>query len=115
MRRRDAALGDMVTCLDEIVPELAQGLGLASLGLRARFGGHQANYSPTAWVRIYAPDYSRTAMEGFYIVYLFATNGSAVYLSLNQGHFGVPIECDAAGQRPRGVARPCCGGAQIAQ
>lgn len=85
MRRRDSALGDMVTRLAEIVPELAQGLGLASLGLRAKFGGHQANYSPTAWVRIYAPDYSRTAMEGFYIVYLFTTDGSAVYLSLNQG------------------------------
>ena len=85
MRRRDAALGEMVTRLDGVLPELAQGLGLASLGLRARFGGHQANYSPTAWVRVYAPDYSPRAMEGFYIVYLFATDGSAVYLSLNQG------------------------------
>jgi len=86
MRRREAALGDMVTRLDEVVPELAQGLGLSSLGLRARFGGRQGNqYSPTAWVRVYAPDYSRTAVEGFYIVYLFATDGSAVYLSLNQG------------------------------
>lgn len=85
MRRRDVALADMVTCFDEVVPELAEGLGLASLGLRAGFGGHQANYSPTAWVRVYAPDYSPSAMEGFYIVYLFATDGSAVYLSLNQG------------------------------
>jgi len=114
MRRRDAALGDMMTRLDEIVPELAQGLGLASLGLRARFGGHQANYSPTAWVRIYAPDYSRTAMEGFYIVYLFATDGSAVYLSLNQG----TSEFRSNAMRPvndRAELRArCCGGAQIA-
>jgi hypothetical protein len=85
MRRRDTALADMVARLDQILPELSEGLGLAHLGLRAGRGGHQANYSPTAWVRVYASDYSRNAMEGFYIVYLFATDGSAVYLSLNQG------------------------------
>jgi hypothetical protein len=85
MQRRDAALVDMVTRLDKILPELSQGLGLASLGLRAETGGRQGNYSPTAWVRIYAPDYAPSAMEGFYVAYLFATDGSAVYLSLNQG------------------------------
>jgi hypothetical protein len=42
MRRRDAALGDMVTRLDEAVPQLAQGLGLASLGLRAASGASWA-------------------------------------------------------------------------
>jgi hypothetical protein len=85
MLRRDVALADIVARLDEVVPELSQGLGLASLGLRAGRGGHQASYSPTAWVRVYAPGYSPNAMEGFYIVYLFATDGSAVYISLNQG------------------------------
>jgi hypothetical protein len=85
MRRRGAALADMVARLDQVVPELSQGLGLASLGLRAGRGGHQASYSPTAWVRIYAPDYSPRAMEGFYVAYLFATDGSAVYVSLMQG------------------------------
>ena len=85
MLRRDAELADMVARLDEVVPELSQGLGLASLGLRAEAGGRRANYSPTAWVRVYAPDRSPSAMEGFYVVYLFASDGSAVYLSLNQG------------------------------
>jgi len=85
MRRRDTALADMVTRLDQVLPELCQGLGLASLGLRAARGGHQASYSPTAWVRVYAPNYSPRATEGFYIAYLFATDGSAVYLSLMQG------------------------------
>jgi hypothetical protein len=85
MRRRDTALAEIVARLDEVLPELSQGLGLASLGLRAGRGGHQANYSPTAWVRVYAPDYSPRAMEGFYVAYLFATDGSAVYLSLMQG------------------------------
>jgi hypothetical protein len=85
MRERDAALADIVARLDEVLPELSRGLGLASLGLRARRGGHQSSYSPTAWVRVYAPDYSPRAMEGFYVAYLFATDGSAVYLSLMQG------------------------------
>ena len=85
MRQRDTALADMAARLDQVIPELCQGLGLASLRLRAGRGGHQASYSPTAWVRVYAPDYSPRAMEGFYIAYLFATNGSAVYLSLMQG------------------------------
>src|SRR5262249_16048082 len=48
MRQRDAALADMATYLDEVLPELSQGLGLAALRLRARRGGHQASYSPTA-------------------------------------------------------------------
>jgi hypothetical protein len=85
MQRRDAALADMVTRLSTVLPELSQGLGLASLGLRAKTGGFQGNYSPTAWMRIYAADYAPRATEGFYIAYLFATDGSAVYLSLNQG------------------------------
>jgi hypothetical protein len=85
MRRRDAALAEMVARLDQVLPELCQGLGLTSLGLRAGSGGHQSSYSPTAWVRIYAPNYSPRAMEGFYLAYLFATDGSAVYLSLMQG------------------------------
>jgi hypothetical protein len=80
MRQRDAALADMAARLNEVLPELAQGLGLASLGFRARRGGHQSSYSPTAWVRVYAPDYSRRAMEGFYVAYLFTTDGSAVHL-----------------------------------
>src|SRR6266516_3190695 len=65
-----------------------------------------SSYASPAWVRVYAYDYSPSAMEGFYIVHLFATDGSAVYLSPQPGHLGIPIECDAAGQRPRGVACP---------
>ncbi|HEU5270798.1 MAG TPA: DUF3578 domain-containing protein [Jatrophihabitans sp.] len=53
--------------------------------LRAEKGGRQSAFSPTAWLRIYSPVYSRRATEGFYLVYLFAADGSAVYLSLNQG------------------------------
>lgn len=56
-----------------------------SARLRVKQGGRQANYSPTAWVRVFEPAFSPRATEGFYLVYLFAADGSAVYLSLNQG------------------------------
>jgi 5-methylcytosine-specific restriction enzyme B len=37
------------------------------------------------WVAIYPPNSAGSAQSGFYLVYLFAADGSAVYLSLNQG------------------------------
>ncbi len=37
------------------------------------------------WVRVYDPSFSRSATEGWYVVFLFAADGSAVFLSLNQG------------------------------
>src|ERR1017187_10324627 len=37
------------------------------------------------WVRIYDPRFSPSPMEGWYVVFLIAADGSAVFLSLNQG------------------------------
>ena len=37
------------------------------------------------WTRIFLPEKSPKPTTGFYLVYLFALDGSAVYLSLNQG------------------------------
>ena len=37
------------------------------------------------WVRIFDPRQSPSATDGWYVVFLFAADGSAVYLSLNQG------------------------------
>lgn len=37
------------------------------------------------WIRVYLPQRSPSATNGWYLVYLFARDGSAVYLSLNQG------------------------------
>lgn len=37
------------------------------------------------WIALYPPGSSASAQAGFYAVYLFAADGSAVYLSLNQG------------------------------
>jgi hypothetical protein len=41
------------------------------------------------WVRVYSPEHSPNPTAGWYVVFLFAFDGSAVYLSLNQGttHF----------------------------
>lgn len=41
--------------------------------------------SRVPWVRIFNPSTSPSAREGLYLVYLFAADGSAVHLSLNQG------------------------------
>ena len=37
------------------------------------------------WVRLYDARLSPSAMQGWYVVFLFAADGSAVFLSLNQG------------------------------
>jgi len=49
------------------------------------YGGQRGGISPVPWVRIFARQYSPSATAGFYLVYLFAGDGSKVYLSLNQG------------------------------
>jgi hypothetical protein len=41
--------------------------------------------SAVPWVRIYSPTYAPTAQEGIYLTYLFAADGSRVYLSLMHG------------------------------
>ena len=41
--------------------------------------------SRVPWMRIFRPEHSPAATEGWYLVYLFAADGSMVYLSLNQG------------------------------
>ena len=56
-----------------------------SLDLRVKDGGRQYAYSPLPWIRIYSETYSPTAQAGIYLCYLFAADGSRVYLSLNQG------------------------------
>jgi MoxR-like ATPase len=47
-------------------------------------GGH-GSAARVPWVRIYDAVHSPKATEGWYVVYLFAADGSAVHLSLNQG------------------------------
>jgi hypothetical protein len=73
-RELAAALEDMVDLPD-----------LADLSLRVKAGGRESFFSPLPWVRVYSPRYAPSAYRGIYLVYLFAADGSCVYLSLNQG------------------------------
>jgi hypothetical protein len=57
----------------------------AVLGLTAQAGGQQGSVSAVPWVRIYSPAYAPTAMQGIYLTYLFAADGSRVYLALMHG------------------------------
>lgn len=43
------------------------------------------NKSKVPWTRVYRSKYSPNPREGWYAVYLFALDGSAAFLSLNQG------------------------------
>lgn len=43
------------------------------------------NWADCPWVAVLDPDVTNTVQTGFYPVYLFAQDGSRVYLSLNQG------------------------------
>jgi MrcB-like, N-terminal domain/Domain of unknown function (DUF3883) len=69
----------------DYITRLLHDFFLDSSTLHVKSGGRQANYSPVPWVRIYDSDYAPSAQAGFYIVLLFAADGSGVYLSLNQG------------------------------
>lgn len=85
MLARDAATRQCSELLKEILSDIAPILGVVNTDFRVQPGGRQSNYSPVPWVRIYSKKFSPTAMEGNYLVYLFAADGSRVYLSLNQG------------------------------
>jgi hypothetical protein len=47
--------------------------------------GGIGNNAVVPWARIYNPKYSPSAQEGWYIVFLFSADGSAVHMSLNLG------------------------------
>jgi hypothetical protein len=85
MRRRAEIADDLTAELRNALPGLTSSLGLTDLDLRTEPGGRQGNFSPLPWVRVYSPEYAPSAQAGVYLVYLFAADGSRVYLSLNQG------------------------------
>lgn len=83
MRGREDALKDAQLQLNAVLR--ARNAHDSALQMKVDKGGRQSQFSPTAWIRIYNADASPNAMTGFYLVYLFAADGSRVYLSLNQG------------------------------
>jgi hypothetical protein len=83
MRARDDACKRLQDTLREVLAAMPGAVG--RLRLDVAVGGRQGSYSPLAWIRIYSPEHSPLATAGLYLAYLFAADGSRVYLSLQQG------------------------------
>jgi MoxR-like ATPase len=54
-------------------------------GLDSGGSAQSGSEAEVPWVRVFSPDYAPSPQEGWYLVYLFAADGSAAYLSLIQG------------------------------
>lgn len=54
-------------------------------GLDSDGGAQTGSSAEIPWVRIYSKEHAPSAQEGWYLVYLFAADGSEAYLSLIQG------------------------------
>jgi len=81
MEEREELLAGLESKLEDLLREANLGSQLLSV----EHGGRQYNYSPVPCVRVFDPEHAPTAQSGFYVVLLFAADGSAVFLSLNQG------------------------------
>ena len=82
MRDRDASCRELRHLILGVLSEDPE---RASIDLEAAVGGHQGSYGPVPWVRVFSPELSPSATAGVYLAYLFAADGSSVYLSLQQG------------------------------
>ena len=71
----------------EVGPTVLRGViretGADRLGTEGSNG--RGNISRVPWMRVFGPEHSPSATDGWYLVYLFGVDGSKVYLSLNQG------------------------------
>lgn len=113
MRARDEACRHLQGGLRKVLVTMPE--AQARPVLNVAVGGRQASYSPLAWVRIYSPEHSPSATAGVYLAYLFAADGSRVYLSLQQGSSEVrsghmrpvsdPVELLARGAAARSAIR----------
>lgn len=80
MTYRESVLGHALTELKSVVDSLNNPVPLG-----VQKGGSQGNFAPVPWLRVYSPDHSRNATAGFFLAYFFASDGSCVCLSLNEG------------------------------
>lgn len=85
MQARDRATKGIAEHLKARLRPVASSLGLEHLDLDVELGGRHGSYGPVPWVRIFSKHHAPKAQEGFYLVYLFAADGSRAYLSLMQG------------------------------
>lgn len=84
MAQREASLQAVAGAIRGWLPDTID-VNNEDAELRVGTGGFHGSFSPVPWVRVYSPAFSPRPTEGFYLVYLFAADGSRLYLSLNQG------------------------------
>jgi MoxR-like ATPase len=53
--------------------------------LRSDGGAQVGSEAEIPWIRIFSPEHAPSAQDGWYLVYLFAADGSAAFLTLMQG------------------------------
>ncbi|WP_243495692.1 MrcB family domain-containing protein [Priestia aryabhattai] len=56
---------------------------------KVKSGVYQGGWADCPWIAVYSRN-TNGAQTGYYVVYLFAADGSRVYLSFNQGIEGIP-------------------------
>ncbi|MEH6690628.1 MAG: DUF3578 domain-containing protein [Pseudorhizobium pelagicum] len=65
--------------------DVATSLGALGSSLIVKGSSGQTNLATVPWCGVLDPAVTSTAQSGYYVVYLFAADGSSVALSLNQG------------------------------
>src|SRR5688572_8468709 len=82
--RKTPDMDTRASLIEHTIPELLTGAAKTD-GFNVEGGAGAGFNNRVAWVRVFRPDFSPTPTEGWYAVFLFAGDGSAVFLSLNQG------------------------------
>src|ERR1051325_1974153 len=71
-----------------ILGELLGGIQHGSADLKVEGSDGRGSKNKVPWVRLFSKSSSPRATSGLYLVFLFSFDGSAVFLSLNQGVLG---------------------------
>jgi hypothetical protein len=77
-------MGNRGEIIRNTIPELLKPLA-ERYGLKAEGGSGIGKNNRVPWVRVFNPAFSPSPTGGWYAAFLFAADGSAVFLSLNQG------------------------------
>jgi len=76
----------------EATQELRVALGELGNGLICEGGAGAGQFATVPWLAIFDPVITESATRGYYVVFLFSSDGDAVQLSLNQGTTAVREE-----------------------